>query len=100
MPRSSSSMRLGIDTDDKLHRTAAVEAVWIDFKIVDQFNWRAPGIDLIPIGYTNEHHEPTTFYSVKRPELYNGLIPSTWMAPATSIYGRLAEGLTYTVQAS
>jgi hypothetical protein len=27
-------------------------------------NWRAPGIDLIPIGYINEHHEPTQFYSV------------------------------------
>jgi hypothetical protein len=90
----------GFDPDDKLHGTAEIEQIWIDFKMVDQFNWRSPGIDLIPIGYINEHHEPTTFYSVKRPELYNGLIPSTWMAPATSIYGRLAEGLTYTVQAS
>jgi hypothetical protein len=90
----------GFDADDKLHGTAEIEQVWIDFKIMDQFNWRAPGIDLIPIGYINEHHEPTAFYSVKRPELYNGLIPSTWKAPATSIYGRLAEGLTYSLQAS
>jgi hypothetical protein len=35
-----------------------------------------------------------------RPELYNGLIPSTWKAPATSIYGTIAEGWTYTIQAS
>ena len=90
----------GFDPDDKLHGTAEIEQIWIDFKIIDQFNWRAPGIDLIPIGYINEHHEPTTFYSVKRPELYNGLIPSTWKAPATSIYGRLADGLYYTLQAS
>jgi hypothetical protein len=90
----------GFDADDKLHGTAEIEQVWVDFKIIDQFNWRAPGIDLIPIGYINNHHEPTAFYSVKRPELYNGLIPSTWKAPATSIYGRLADGLTYTVQAS
>jgi hypothetical protein len=90
----------GFDPDDKLHGTAEIEQVWIDFKIADQLNWRAPGIDLIPIGYINEHHEPTQFYSVNRPELYNGLIPSTWKAPATSVYGRLAEGLTYTVQAS
>jgi hypothetical protein len=74
--------------------------VWVDFKIIEQFNWRAPGIDLIPMGYINEHHEPTQFYSVLRPELYNGLIPSTWKAPATSIYGTIAEGLTYTIQAS
>jgi hypothetical protein len=90
----------GFDADDKLHGTAEIEQVWVDFKVIDQFNWRAPGIDLIPIGYINEHHEPTAFYSVLRPELYNGLIPSTWKAPATSIYGRLAEGLYYTVQAS
>src|ERR1700731_4677497 len=90
----------GFDNDDKLHGTAEIEQLWIDFKIIDQFNWRAPGIDLIPIGYINEHHEPTGFYSVKRPELYNGLIPSTWKAPATSIYGRLTDGLYYTLQAS
>ena len=77
----------GFDADDKLHGTAEIEQVWIDFKIVDYFNVRSPGIDLIPIGYINEHHEPTQFYSVNRPELYNGLIPSTWKAPATSIYG-------------
>jgi hypothetical protein len=90
----------GFDGDDKLHGTAEIEQVWVDFKIIDQFNWRAPGIDLIPFGYINEHHEPTQFYSVKRPELYNGLIPSTWKAPATSIYGTIAEGWTYIVQAS
>jgi hypothetical protein len=90
----------GFDADDKLHGTAEIEQLWIDFKIRDEINWRAPGIDLIPIGYINEHHEPTQFYSVNRPELYNGLIPSTWKAGATSIYGRIAEGLNYTIQAS
>jgi hypothetical protein len=65
----------GFDGDDKPHGTAEIEQVWVDFKIIDQFNWRAPGIDLIPMGYINEHHAPTQFYSVLRPELYNGLIP-------------------------
>jgi hypothetical protein len=90
----------GFDADDKLHGTAEIEQVWIDFKIVDSFNIRAPGIDLIPIGYINEHHEPTQFYSVNRPELYNGLLPSTWKAPATSVYGTIADGWNYQVQAS
>ena len=90
----------GFDADDKLHGTAEIEQVWVDFKIVDYFNVRAPGIDLVPIGYINEHHEPTQFYSVNRPELYNGLIPSTWKAPATSLYGTIADGLDYQVQAS
>ena len=90
----------GFDLDDKLHGTAEIEQVWVDFKIVDQFNWRAPGIDLVPIGYINQHHEPTQFYSVNRPELYNGLIPSTFKAPATSVYGRIADGLSYQIQVS
>jgi hypothetical protein len=35
-----------------------------------------------------------------RPELYNGLIPSTWKAGATSVYGTIADGLSYQVQLS
>jgi hypothetical protein len=90
----------GFDNDDKLHGTAEIEQLWIDFKIIDQFNWRAPGIDLVPIGYINQHHEPTQFYSVNRPELYNGLIPSTWKVPGTSVYGTITEDLKYQVMLS
>ncbi|HZR88763.1 MAG TPA: hypothetical protein VFB02_18290 [Bradyrhizobium sp.] len=90
----------GFDNDDKLHGTAEIEQLWIDFKIIDQFNWRAPGIDLVPIGYINQHHEPTQFYSVNRPELYNGLIPSTWKVPGTSVYGTITDGLKYQVMLS
>ena len=90
----------GFDNDDKLHGTAEIEQLWIDFKIVDQFNWRAPGIDLVPIGYINQHHEPTLFYSVNRPELYNGMIPSTWKVPGTSVYGTITDGLKYQVMVS
>jgi hypothetical protein len=90
----------GFDADDKLHGTAEIEQIWVDFKIMDQFNWRAPGVDLVPIGYINQHHEPTQFYSVNRPELYNGLIPSTFFAGASSVYGTIADGLSYQVQVS
>jgi hypothetical protein len=34
----------GFDVDDELHGTAEIEQVWIDFKIMDEFNWRAPGL--------------------------------------------------------
>jgi len=90
----------GFDADDKLHGTAEIEQIFVDFKIVDQFNWRSPGIDLIPIGYINQHHEPTQFYSVNRPPLYNGLIPSTWKAPASSVFGTITDGVNYQVQVS
>jgi hypothetical protein len=90
----------GFDNDDKLHGTAEIEQVWIDFKFSDPISWRAPGVDLVPIGYINQHHEPTQFYSVLRPELYNGLIPSTWKVPATSIYGTIADGVRYQLMLS
>jgi len=90
----------GFDADDKLHGTAEIEQLFVDFKIVDQFNWRAPGIDLVPIGYINQHHEPTQFYSVNRPPIYNGLIPSTWKAPASSFLGAITDGVNYQVQVS
>ncbi len=90
----------GFDNDDKLHGTAEIEQIWVDFKIIDQFNWRSPGVDLVPIGYINQHHEPTQFYSVNRPELYNGIIPSTWKVPSTSVYGTITEDLKYQVMVS
>src|SRR5215510_28644 len=91
---------IAFDADDKRHGTAEIEQLWIDFKIHDKFNWRSPGVDLVPIGYINQHHEPTQFYSVNRPELYNGLIPSTWRAPASSIYGTITDGIKYQLQVS
>jgi hypothetical protein len=90
----------GFDNDDKLHGTAEIEQVWVDFKFSDPISWRAPGVDLVPIGYINQHHEPTQFYSVLRPELYNGLIPSTWKVPATSIYGTIVDGMKYQLMLS
>jgi hypothetical protein len=91
---------IAFDSDDNLHGSVDVEQIFVDFLIWDKLNWRSPGIDLVPIGYINQHHEPTQFYSVKRPELYNGLIPSTWRVPATSIYGTIADGIKYQLQLS
>jgi hypothetical protein len=91
---------IAFDSDDKLHGSVDVEQIFVDFLIHDRFNWRSPGIDLVPIGYINQHHEPTQFYSVKRPELYNGLIPSTWRVPATSVFGTITDGIKYQLQLS
>jgi len=94
----------GFDDDDKLHGTAEVEQAYIDFLVSRSFNVRSPGIDLVPVGYINQHHEPTQFYSVNRPEIpngrNNGLIPTTWAPPAASIFGTLFDGLSYQLQVS
>jgi hypothetical protein len=88
------------DADDKLSGAVGIEQAWVDFKVNPYFNVRAPGIDLVPVGYTNLFHEPTLFYSVNRPTLANGLIPTTWSAPAMSVYGKIVDNLHYQVQVS
>jgi hypothetical protein len=90
----------GFDNDDKLHGTAEIEQAFVDFQFSESLNWRAPGVDLVPISYYNLYHEPTLFYSVNRPELVNGLIPSTWAAGATALYGKIVDGLNYEFQIS
>lgn len=94
----------GFDNDDKLHGTAEVEQAYVDFLVTKWLNIRSPGIDLVPVGYINQHHEPTQFYSVNRPELVNGrnngLVPTTWAPPAASVYGRIVDGLDYQIQVS
>jgi hypothetical protein len=90
----------GFDADDKLHGTAEIEQAWVDFRISPYFNFRSPGIDLVPVGYINQHHEPTLFYSVNRPELATSLIPTTWASPSTSVYSQIVDGLSYQFQIS
>jgi hypothetical protein len=90
----------GFDNDDKLHGTAEIEQAFFDFRFNDYFTLRSPGVDLVPISFNNLYHEPTLFYSVQRPELANGLIPSTWVAPSAGFYGKIVDGLNYQIQFS
>jgi hypothetical protein len=90
----------GFDNDDKLHGTAEIEQAFFDIKFNDYFTLRSPGVDIVPISFNNLYHEPTLFYSVQRPELANGLIPTTWVAPSAGFYGKIVDGLNYQVQFS
>ncbi|MBA3938425.1 MAG: hypothetical protein H0X38_13265, partial [Planctomycetes bacterium] len=89
-----------VDDDDKLAGALEVEQCYLDYTVDEHFHWRLPGIDVVPFGYTNLNHEPTLFYSVQRPELANGLIPTTWFGAATSIHGVLAGPVSYQFQIS
>lgn len=77
-----------------------IEQFYVDALINPHFNLRLPGIDLIPVGRVNTRHEPTTFYSTERPELYREIIPSTWMEPAMSVFGKVVDDLSYRVMIS
>lgn len=74
-----------------------LEQFYVDILINDHFNIRSLGIDLVPVGRLNLYHEPTTFYSTERPELYREIIPSTWMEPSVSVFGKITDTLDYRV---
>src|ERR1700730_3204322 len=88
------------DNDDKLHGAAEIEQAFFDFRVNDHFTLRSPGVDLVPISFNNLYHEPTLFYSVERPEIANGLIPTTWVAGSAGFYGKIVDGLNYQFQVS
>jgi len=49
------------------------------------------GVLLVPVGVTNEYHEPPTFMSVERPEYSKYIIPSTWFDNGFAFYGTLGD---------
>lgn len=77
-----------------------LEQFFVDVKLNEHFNIRSLGIDLVPVGRVNKFHEPTTFYSTERPEIYREIIPSTWYEPSAGLWGKIAEGWNYQVMVS
>ncbi len=77
-----------------------IEQVYVDILINEHFNIRSPGLDLVPVGRINKQHEPTLFYSTERPELYREIIPSTWVEPSLSFFGKIVENLDYQLMIS
>jgi len=72
----------------------AVEFANLDFLLDEKFNLRA-GLMLLPVGITNELHEPTLFHGNDRPLVERQVIPATWRELGVGAFGKLAEGLDY-----
>ena len=54
----------------------AMEQAYIEHTLTDGLNFRA-GLQILPIGFINEYHEPPVFYGVERNEVETRIIPST-----------------------
>lgn len=65
---------------------ASVEFAYIDYLFRPELNFRG-GLLLMPMGFINEQHEPTTFLGARRPEIERAIIPSTWRENGVGIYG-------------
>lgn len=63
-----------------------VEFAYLDYRSSDAFSVRM-GLVLLPMGWINELHEPTTFLSTHRPSLERFILPSTWREIGGGFYG-------------
>lgn len=72
-----------------------IEQAYLDFLLTDSANIRV-GRTLVPVGYLNQHHEPTTFNGVERPNFYKYIVPTTWWADGAGLFGSLGD-LSYQV---
>lgn len=66
------------------------EFMYVDNLRSDELNFRF-GLSLIPMGLTNELHEPIYFNSVNRPEVEKYLIPTTWREVGVGAFGKVGN---------
>ncbi len=64
----------------------ALEQFWLQKSFSRRLNVRA-GMMVVPVGGTNQHHLPTEFFGVYRPEGENTIMPCTWHEIGVSIWG-------------
>lgn len=67
---------------------ASIEFAYLDHLWRDELSFRA-GLLLIPMGFLNELHEPTTFLGSRRPGVESALIPSTWREVGLGVHGEV-----------
>ena len=65
----------------------ALEQFHITRLIHPAFNVRA-GHLIVPVGLTNEHHEPINFFGTSRPEGETTILPSTWHENGIEVFVR------------
>jgi hypothetical protein len=77
------------------------EMGYLDFLIDPKANVRV-GTVLIPVGFLNEFHEPTLFWTVERPVFHNRIIPTSWNGTGGGFFGTFGNflgGMNYRVYA-
>jgi hypothetical protein len=73
--------------------SASLEFAYVDYKLTDNFGLRA-GLLLVPVGITNEVHEPPVWLGTTRPLTENKIIPTTWRESGIGFFGE-TEAFSY-----
>jgi len=68
----------------------SVEFAQIDGHFSDVLNFRGGNL-LIPMGFINQNHEPTTFWSAQRPLVERFIIPTTWNENGAGTFGQAGD---------
>ncbi|HTO71592.1 MAG TPA: hypothetical protein VMR31_17155 [Myxococcota bacterium] len=76
--------------------SVAVEFSTLDFLFDPRLNGRV-GVLLLPMGITNEVHEPPFYYSTFRSAVETQIIPGTWAEYGAGFFGNLGESLSYRI---
>ena len=63
-----------------------VEFAYLDYMISPAVNVRT-GLMLMPVGITNEQHEPTAFLAARRTQVESRIIPTTWSELGAGVFG-------------
>jgi hypothetical protein len=76
-----------------------VEQLYVEHQLNQSVAFRA-GLTLIPLGFLNEHHEPTNYYGVERNFVETAIIPTTWREGGLSLLGTTENGFSWNVGAT
>jgi hypothetical protein len=81
-----------LNTEIELEHTdeASVEFAYLDYLHSPALNARA-GLLLVPMGFVNELHEPTTFLGATRPDVERVIIPTTWRENGFGLFGEVGQ---------
>src|SRR5690606_5504586 len=68
----------------------SVEFAYLDYLATPHLGVRA-GMVLVPMGFVNELHEPTTFLGTTRPLTESTIIPTTWRENGAGVFGDIGD---------
>lgn len=69
----------------------ALEQFWVNKEFMQgKLNIKAGEI-IVPVGYSNAHHEPMNFFTSYRPEGESTIMPNTWHQLGVSLWGRVGD---------
>lgn len=73
-----------------------VEQIYVEHRLNDNLGLKG-GLFLIPLGFMNLSHEPTSYYGVERNFVETAIIPTTWREVGMSAFGVSDAGLRWDV---